>query len=1136
MISFNAQGVQHNKAFISKISQECDILLLQEHWLPSFDKEDLNTLLPGWRSHCICNDEDLTDFDMSKRATPGGGVATLWREDLAPFINPKDSEGCNRILVTTLDLPGNPICIANCYLPSGNSKDALGKFEEDADRIHDIVSRFSQTHEVVIMGDLNEDHFNRNLKKERAIKQIILEMELMDLGTSCNRESTYVNIFLNQRSHIDHALVKRKFEEIKWRNISIIHQDDEISPANTSYHLPIMTVIKAPCPSKKSMKKGRSSKRVVFQRNETDVQLFQEAVNKELEGIKPELLDTESMILALQSIIDTAMCESTPFKICSNRPPATKGPTWTPELEQAIASSKRIHHNWKEAGRPRGDNDLWKEKKEATKAVRSVQRRQAAADRRQLYDEIENATENDSQLWHKLIQKRKSQSQVSSALEVEGKLVTDEDTIRDAWADYFQQLATPTHSQENFEKIRNLVSQGASLDKNKKVINDAVLDTAIKQLANGKAKDSRGHYAEQLKWLTNSSRGLLLSIVNNIFDTRRVPTCLKNSYKLPIGKKGKDPKQRDNYRGITVASIILKTIESICLNEELRHLADNNTSNMQFGFTQNRSPSMASLIITESIAMANHEKRDLFAASLDAKKAFDVVNQPLLLKKLYDIGATGTSWEIINSIYTDSSESIRWKGSDSRRFLVKQGVKQGSILSPTLYKIYINDLLTSLEQTNLGNQMGPVFTGTPTCADDVLLLAPDKYQLQGMLDVAFSYSTDHSYQIHPQKSIITQLAGKPSNRDKEVSWKIGDNTLGESRGFTHLGLDWKQRKNAPDLSGHIQSARRAAYSLMRIGLHGPEGLGPKSSVKIIQSYITPRLLYGVEATIIENKDLNKLEIFYRKLLRQVQGLPESSANEAVYLLSGHAPIKYQYHLKVMSMIGGISRLPTNHHLLELGKRQLALNDIKGSWFKFAADIAELYDINIYQQMLYPWPKEKWKKWIKDRVFTQWHEDLREAVSKKSSLRWLIPPDRLDTGTHPIWHLTGRNKVEAASIRARMLIGRYQTEELRTKFNPKNDPTCRLCKIEKEDTCHMISRCDGTSDLRNELIAALNVLFVEEHLPPPEDPAEICFAILNAGMYKLQGEITSLTFNAAKAAGLCNQFCRKLDSRRARAAD
>ena len=63
----------------------------------------------------------------------------------------------------------------------------------------------------------------------------------------------------------------------------------------------------------------------------------------------------------------------------------------------------------------------------------------------------------------------------------------------------------------------------------------------------------------------------------------------------------------------------------------------------------------------------------------------------------------------------------------------------------------------------------------------------------------------------------------------------------------------------------------------------------------------------------------------------------------------------------MSMIGGISRLPTNHHLLELGKRQLALNDIKGSWFKFASDIAELYDINIFQQVLYPWPKEKWKK-------------------------------------------------------------------------------------------------------------------------------------------------------------------------------
>ena len=122
-----------------------------------------------------------------------------------------------------------------------------------------------------------------------------------------------------------------------------------------------------------------------------------------------------------------------------------------------------------------------------------------------------------------------------------------------------------------------------------------------------------------------------------------------------------------NYRGITVASIILKVLETICLKEEVEEATDGICNMMQFGFTKERSPSMASLIITESIAEARSKKQELNVASLDARKAFDVVSHPILMKKLYDMGISSPIWGTINSIYNDSVEVIRWAGRNSRQ-------------------------------------------------------------------------------------------------------------------------------------------------------------------------------------------------------------------------------------------------------------------------------------------------------------------------------------------------------------------------------------------------------------------------------------------------------------------------------------
>ena len=98
--------------------------------------------------------------------------------------------------------------------------------------------------------------------------------------------------------------------------------------------------------------------------------------------------------------------------------------------------------------------------------------------------------------------------------------------------------------------------------------------------------------------------------------------------------------------------------------------------------------------------------------------------------KLFHTDINPSLWLIIDDMYEGCSEAVRWQGEYSREYLVGQGVKQGSIISPTLYKLYVNDVHIDLESQGFGYHIGPIPVGAPACADDFLLMTEDPPELQ----------------------------------------------------------------------------------------------------------------------------------------------------------------------------------------------------------------------------------------------------------------------------------------------------------------------------------------------------------------------------------------------------------------------
>ena len=81
---------------------------------------------------------------------------------------------------------------------------------------------------------------------------------------------------------------------------------------------------------------------------------------------------------------------------------------------------------------------------------------------------------------------------------------------------------------------------------------------------------------------------------------------------------------------------------------------------------------------------------------------------------------------------------------ESEAFSVKNGVRQGAILSPSLFCVYLDTLLCQLREAGVGCHMGREFLGAFGYADDVLLIAPSRQALQIMLTVCENFATSHS--------------------------------------------------------------------------------------------------------------------------------------------------------------------------------------------------------------------------------------------------------------------------------------------------------------------------------------------------------------------------------------------------------
>ena len=153
----------------------------------------------------------------------------------------------------------------------------------------------------------------------------------------------------------------------------------------------------------------------------------------------------------------------------------------------------------------------------------------------------------------------------------------------------------------------------------------------------------------------------------------------------------------------------------------------------------------------KTLSYYSNNGASVFCTFLDATKALDRVDYVKIFILLVDRMVPPVSVRLLLNMYTTHVCRVSWNGVCSVPFSVLNGVKQGWVISPVLFCIYLDKLLGKLAEAWVGCYIGIIFVGALEYADDIVLLAPTARAMRFMLGICDHYALEYSILFNAKK-------------------------------------------------------------------------------------------------------------------------------------------------------------------------------------------------------------------------------------------------------------------------------------------------------------------------------------------------------------------------------------------------
>lgn len=655
----------------------------------------------------------------------------------------------------------------------------------------------------------------------------------------------------------------------------------------------------------------------------------------------------------------------------------------------------------------------------------------------------------------------------------DGTVETDRPSVLSKWREDFEGLLNPVGNAAPLPEFNPPVTapDTAVMELNRP-ITVREIDLALRHAKNGKASGPDSLPVEVLRNVT--ARKFMHVLFHKCLQSGTIPTSWKHAIITPIPKSiSSDPRVPLNYRGITLSSCMYKLYGSI-LNRRLSEWADTHglLVDEQNGFRGGRSCVDHLTTLCSIIETRKTLRQSTYTAFIDFSKAFDRVDRRLLWYKLEKLGLSGNILRSLQAIYSEVKCAVRLHGMTTDWFNVNSGVKQGCILSPLLFSMYLNDLALEIKALGCGVDVGGEQVSLLLYADDIVFVAPSAGDLQHMLDVLYHWCERWNMVVNPDKSKVVHFRN-PSVARTQESFSCGPLDIGITPQYKYLGLTLTEHLDYTVTATDVATAAGRALGCLIAKSKTYGGLPFNCFTKLYDSLVLPIIMYG--AAVWGTREYSCINAIHNRACRFFLGVPKHTPNLAV---QGDMGWKIPWHHQWLAVAKNWFRLVKmnndriNHRVFTWAHELAGRN--KRNWVhrivRFYRDLHMDHLANINYE------------------FSRGDlEDLSQVLSEVNEQKWHVEVNRDRARRGP-----GRNKLRtyctfksvfetehycqiimsrthrSAFARFRAGVAPIRLETGRFERLPEQERTCPLCSTAVETEKHVFLDCAAYEDIRNFL--------------------------------------------------------------------
>lgn len=501
--------------------------------------------------------------------------------------------------------------------------------------------------------------------------------------------------------------------------------------------------------------------------------------------------------------------------------------------------------------------------------IRKLIKQSARKDQEAFWDsiarEMEQAASNgDTRKLYRLIRQSSNRSvPVSETIrDANGLIINDLSQRLARWQDHFQTLLNhppPTNTDPTLLVTQPRVEYDASIDPPSL----QEVDSAIQKLKTGKSPGEDGIPPEILKCCSGILAPWILRILLLVWEHEVIPQDWSDAIILPFYKK-LDKTNCKNYRGISLLDITGKVFAIILLNRFQKE-RDSRTRTNQGGFRPGRGCSDQIFSLRRILEHRWQYQQPTITCFVDFTAAFDSIHRDSLWRIMEHDGIPSKLLRLIQAYYNRTRACVRAYSETSDQFDISTGVRQGCILSPTLFNYAVDYVMkNALDSTDgvlisHGKRISDL-----DYADDVALLASSEAEMQSMLTKMNTAALAIGLKIScPKTKFFTAPPDLPCNLS------IDGQVLDRVDNFTYLGSSFTPSGQAHgEINIRIGKAW-AAFQGLRQALWNRHDVSLRTKLRVFNTSVMSILLYACETWPLRVEDVRSLNAFHHRCLRAI---------------------------------------------------------------------------------------------------------------------------------------------------------------------------------------------------------------------------------------------------------------------------